>query len=171
MFQHDEYEQHLHGDRRHGKEIDGHHLTEMVVEKGLPRLTRWPAEPSQNSGDGAFGDRDAEHLQFAMNPRCTPQRIGGRHSFDQSANLGGCSGPTSLAIGLITGPRICETVRAASGRRCQPGHRLMDGATRTTSGATDRKDRQDRSLTFSMECRELQPESGIFDRHGLMTAQ
>ena len=52
-------------------------------------------------GNGAFEDRDAEHLQFAMNPRCTPQRIGGRHSFDQSANLGGRSGPTSPpAIGF-----------------------------------------------------------------------
>src|SRR4029453_10003097 len=39
MFQYDKHEQHLHGDRRHCKKIDGHHLTEMVVEKGLPRLT------------------------------------------------------------------------------------------------------------------------------------
>ena len=54
MFQHDEYEQHLHGDRRHRKEIDGYHLTKMVVEKGLPRLTGRSAESSQNAGNGAF---------------------------------------------------------------------------------------------------------------------
>ena len=78
-------------DSRHGKEIDGHHLTEMVVKKGLPRLA------SQHSGDGAFADRDAEHLQFAMNRLCTPGGIGGGHSCDQSANLGDRSGPTSLA--------------------------------------------------------------------------
>ena len=27
MFQHDEHEQHLHGDRRNRKEVDGHTLT------------------------------------------------------------------------------------------------------------------------------------------------
>jgi hypothetical protein len=36
-------------------------LTEVIVEKGLPRLTGRSAEPSQNTGNGAFGDRDTEH--------------------------------------------------------------------------------------------------------------
>ena len=62
LFQHDEHEQHLHGDRRNRKEIDGHTLIYMVVKEGLPRLSGRPAKPSQNSRDSAFGDCDAEHL-------------------------------------------------------------------------------------------------------------
>jgi hypothetical protein len=62
VFQHDENLQHRHGDRRHGKEIDRHHLADVVVKKCLPRLIRWPAECSENTGHGALGDCDAEHL-------------------------------------------------------------------------------------------------------------
>jgi hypothetical protein len=72
MFQQDEHEQHLHGDRRHGEEIDGHQLAEVVVKKRLPALRRWPADASEKSGDGALGNGDAEHLQLAMNPRRAP---------------------------------------------------------------------------------------------------
>ena len=35
MFQHDEHEQHFHGDRRDGEKVHGHRLTEMIVEEVL----------------------------------------------------------------------------------------------------------------------------------------
>ena len=38
VFQHDEHEQHLHGQRRHGEEIDRHQLADMVVKERLPPL-------------------------------------------------------------------------------------------------------------------------------------
>ena len=72
MFQHDEHEQHFHGDRWHGEEIDRHQLAEVVVKKRLRGLSRWPAEGSENTGDGALRHCDAEPLQLAMNPWRTP---------------------------------------------------------------------------------------------------
>jgi len=88
LFQYDEHEQHPHGDRRHRKEVDRHQLADVVVKKRLPRLSRRPAECSENSGNGTLGDFDAEHHQFAVNSRPTPQRIGRHHPFDQPAYLG-----------------------------------------------------------------------------------
>jgi hypothetical protein len=101
---------HPHGGRRHGEEINRYQFAEMVVEKGLPRLTGWPPEPSQNSGDGAFRDRDTKHLQFAMNPRRTPQRIGNYHPLDQAANLDrrGWSAATSVADSGQAGPESAK---------------------------------------------------------------
>ena len=64
MFQHDKYEQHLHRERRHGKEVGRYHLPDMVVQESLPGLVRRPAELSQKAGHGALGDSDAEHLDF-----------------------------------------------------------------------------------------------------------
>jgi len=55
---------------------------------GHPGLAGRPAKASQDSRQGAFGDAAAEH-QFAVNPRCAPQRVGGDHSFDPSAKLCG----------------------------------------------------------------------------------
>src|SRR4029453_17485831 len=55
MFQHDKYEQHLHRERRHSKEVDRYHLTDMIVQESLPGLVRRPAELSQNAGDGTLG--------------------------------------------------------------------------------------------------------------------
>src|SRR5271169_445236 len=43
---------------RHGEAIDRHQLAKVVVKKRLPGLSRWPAEGSQNSGDGTLGHRD-----------------------------------------------------------------------------------------------------------------
>jgi hypothetical protein len=70
-------------------------LADVVVKKRLPGLTRRPAKGSQNSRDGALGDRDAKHLQFAVNSWRTPQPIGGHHSLDQLANLCRGTGPAS----------------------------------------------------------------------------
>src|SRR5215469_18598633 len=40
MFQHQEHEQHLPRDGRHGEEVDGNHLTDVIVQEGLPGLAR-----------------------------------------------------------------------------------------------------------------------------------
>ena len=82
MFQHDEYEQHLHRERRHGKKVGRYDLPDMVVQESLPCLVRRPAELSQNAGDGTLGDGEAKHFQIAMNPGNPPQGIGRCHSFD-----------------------------------------------------------------------------------------
>ena len=95
MFQHDEHEQHFHGDRRHGEKVHRHRLPEVIVKKGLPRLSGWTAERPDDPRHRALRNRNSEHLEFAVNSRGTPQRIGGQHSFDQAADLGGRRGPAS----------------------------------------------------------------------------
>src|SRR3982750_283628 len=49
MFQDTEYEQHLHRDGRHGKEIGRHHVTDMVVQECPPGLVRRAAESAQEA--------------------------------------------------------------------------------------------------------------------------
>src|SRR6516164_3585834 len=120
MFQHEEDEQHFDRDGGHSEEIGRYHLTEMVMKKGLPRLAWWAAKAPQNAGDGALGDGDAEHLQFAMDPRCTQEGVGDRHLFDQSANLhDGCGSPptTTMRFGqpLLVGEIFASR---CSRRRC-----------------------------------------------------
>ena len=115
VFQHDEHEQHPHGDRRHREEIDRHQLADVVVKKRLPRLSRWPAECSEYSGDRALGDFDAEHLQFSVNSRRTPQRIGSHHPPDQPTYLD--SGRRSAAPSRFTLERRAQNLRKRS--RCQ----------------------------------------------------
>jgi hypothetical protein len=73
-------------------------LADVVVKKRLPRLSRWPAECSENSGDGTLGDFDAEHLQFSVNSRRTPQRIGIHHPFDQPTYLGSSRRPAAWSV-------------------------------------------------------------------------
>src|SRR5260370_11859558 len=77
----------------------------MVVKEGLPRLSGRLAKPSQNSRHSAFGDGDAEHLQFAVNARCTPQGIGNNHALYQTPHLDGCNGPTSPTAMTFRQPR------------------------------------------------------------------
>jgi len=89
MFEHDEYEQHLHADGGHRKEVNRDDLSDMVVKERLPRLTGPPRKAAQDSGHRAFRDHDAEHLEFTVNTRRTPQWIGGHHLLNQPANVGG----------------------------------------------------------------------------------
>jgi hypothetical protein len=56
----------------------------VVIKERVPRLSRWPAKRLENPGDGALGDLDAEHLQFAVNSGRTPQRIDRYDPFDQT---------------------------------------------------------------------------------------
>ena len=67
----------------------------MIVQEGFPSLVGRTAEPAQDARDSAFGDGDAQHFQFAMNPGCAPQRIGGGHLLDQLAEFCSGTGATS----------------------------------------------------------------------------
>ena len=77
------------------KEVDRYHLADMVFQKGFPRLVGRTPEPAQDARDSALGDVDAQHFQLAMDPGCAPQRIGGGHLLNQSAQFRGGSGATS----------------------------------------------------------------------------
>ena len=176
VFQYDEHEQHPHGDRRHRKEVDRHQLADVVVKKRLPRLSRWSAECSENSGDGTLGDFDAEHLQFSVNSRRTPQRIGSHHPFDQPTYLDtSCRSAASPAV--HPGEACPELAKALplpaddrvwlyvnQGRAPAIPDQGQPNPEQAIEGS------QHRSLTFSLEGCELKAESGILYRNGSITA-
>src|SRR5439155_1271784 len=51
MFQHEKYEQYLHRDRRHSKEIGGYDLAHVVVQEGPPGLVWRAAERAEEARD------------------------------------------------------------------------------------------------------------------------
>jgi hypothetical protein len=60
--------------------------------------------PNHIPADGRFGDREAEYLRFAMNPRCAPQRILAAHAANQC---------TKLRVDPGDGHRGCGTASAS----------------------------------------------------------
>src|SRR5215813_8380007 len=109
-FQHEEHEQHPHGDRGHCKEIDRHHLADVVAKKSLPGLAGSPRQLSEDSRDGSLRDLDAKHLEFSVNPWRTPQRIGRDHPLDQSANLDGSRGYATVPAPRQPRPELAKTL-------------------------------------------------------------
>jgi hypothetical protein len=176
MFQHNEHEQHPHGDRRHRKEVDRHQLADVVVEKRLPRLSWWPTECSENSGDGTLGDFDAEHLQFTVNSRRTPQRIGSHDPFDQPTYLGSSRRPAAWSS-VHAGEACPELARALP---LPPDDRVGLYVDQGSAPAVPNQGQPDpeqviegsqhRSLTLSLEGCELKAECGILYRNGCITA-
>src|SRR5689334_12706905 len=69
------------------EEIDRGQLRYVVIEKGPPRLRRWFWISDHVFGDGSLGNCDAQFQQFAVNPRCAPERIVSAHCSDQITRL------------------------------------------------------------------------------------
>src|SRR5262245_12067364 len=70
-----------------GEEVDGRKLRNVIVEEGSPCL-RWRLWPS----DHVFGNRGLRDLnpqlhQFAVNPRCAPNRVLAAHGSNQIADF------------------------------------------------------------------------------------
>ncbi len=177
VLQHDEYEEHPHGDRRHGKEINRHQLADVVVKKCLPGLSRRPAECAENSGDRALGDPHAEHLQFSVKPGRTPQRIGRHHALDESAYLDGGRRPAAapeVHLGQ-TRPELLEALPLPPDNRVglHVEQRAAPGA--PNAGQTDPEQPieggKHRSFALAPEGCELQSERSVFNGNSLVAAQ
>jgi hypothetical protein len=59
----------------------------MIAEKGLPPLRRRSPPPRHILGDTRLPDVDPELEEFAVDPRCTPERVGKAHVTDQLTYL------------------------------------------------------------------------------------
>src|SRR3984893_1703531 len=55
----------------------------MIAQESRPTLGRWAAAPDHIPTDGGFSDFDSKHQQFAVDPRCAPERILAAHPRDQ----------------------------------------------------------------------------------------
>jgi hypothetical protein len=161
VFQDNKYEQHLHRDGRHGKEIGGYQVADMVVQEGPPGLVRRTAKRGQEARDSALGNGDAEHLEFAVNPGCAPQRIGSGHLCNQSTEFCGGAGATSapaLRLGK-PGPESPEPLAlpAHNGVCLDVEQGLAPVAPQTPESNPEHpvKGRQQRTLPLSLQGRYL----------------
>ena len=99
MRQHNEYKKHAQSSSRYREEVDRHEIAGVIIEEGSPRLGRRGAPFWHESGNGTFGNLDAQLLQFPMNSRRAPAHIGFGHRLNQFADIG--SGPRTSWIGVL----------------------------------------------------------------------
>ena len=83
MSQHNEYIQYPKRCRRNGEKVDRYQVIDMIVQKCPPRLRGWFSMTNHVLCNSRLGDDDAEHLQFAVNSRCTPANVVSRHRSDK----------------------------------------------------------------------------------------
>src|SRR5208283_2440230 len=82
-------------ERRHGEEIHRCNGLAMVAQKrrpsfGLFRVSRRSPHPAQH---GSLRNIEAEHLQFAVNARCSPCQVLRYHAENEVAQCPACRLP------------------------------------------------------------------------------
>ena len=177
VIQEDKYKQHPHGNCRHGKETDGDYLTDMIAQEGPTSLVGRPPEPVQDARHGAFGDGDTEHLEFTMNPGCAPQRVGGGHLLDQSAEFCCSARATSTpALGLgQPGPESAEPFALPTDDSIWLDIKQGMSSVGPQGAESDPKypvqGRQQGALPFSLKRRDLHSQRCVLDGNHLMPAE
>src|SRR5947209_3381472 len=83
-----EDEQNAEGRRWDREEVHRRTLREVRSQKGAPSRRGRRRSPAEILGDGRFGDVDAQLLEFAVNTRRAPERIGPTHLSDQLSDVG-----------------------------------------------------------------------------------
>src|SRR5437870_6998038 len=99
MRQHNEYKKHAQSSSRYREEVDRHEIAGVIIEEGSPRLGRRGAAFWHESGNGTFGNLNAQFLQFPMKSRRAPAYIAFGHRLNQFADIG--SGPRTSWIGVL----------------------------------------------------------------------
>jgi hypothetical protein len=108
--QHQEDIQDLEPDRRHREEVDRDHGFDVILQKGAPSLGGRPAMTYHVLADAGLADVDAELQQFAVDARCSPQRILPAHRADQIADLFGHGRPPRLTVPDLPRPKKSEAL-------------------------------------------------------------
>src|SRR5437879_11651277 len=80
----------------------------MVGEERPPRLGRRCAPFREHPGDGTLGHLDSQLLQFAMDSRRAPERIGLSHSCDESSELAAYARASRCRASGESGPVLAE---------------------------------------------------------------
>lgn len=62
----------------------------VIVKKGLPALRRWPPSLCHVFRHRRLADLNAKLEEFAVDPRCSPQRVCDAHLANELTNLGRC---------------------------------------------------------------------------------
>jgi hypothetical protein len=110
----------------------------MIGEECAPCLGWWSLTRHQPR-DGSFRHLDAEFVQFAVNPRRTPQWVGSRHLADQPTNLG-IRGRTTVLASRAPGPPSPEPIPMPAHDRLRLDE---DNCSAPTFPATSQQDPED----------------------------
>ncbi len=86
----------------------------MVGEERSPRLGRRCAPRREQPGDRTLGHLDSELLQFAMDARRAPERIGLSHSSDESPDLAAYARAARRGASGESGPVLAEAAALPS---------------------------------------------------------
>src|ERR1700675_445445 len=79
--------QNLECDRRQDKEVDRRDAVDVIAEKRLPALRRWPRVAAHVPSDRRLGDLEAELEQLTMNTRRAPKCVRTAHLANERAQL------------------------------------------------------------------------------------
>src|SRR3984893_1182532 len=72
-------------DRRHHEQVHRGNAVDMIAEERPPSLRGRSPPPHHIFGHAGLADIDAKLEKLAMDPRCSPQRIGAAHLADKLA--------------------------------------------------------------------------------------
>jgi hypothetical protein len=104
VSEHDENEEYTQACRGNREEIEGDEISDMVGEKGPPRLG-WRCAPLRHQpGNGALTEVEAELEELGMDAWRTPEGIRRGHAPDQSLDLGVDGRATSGRAARELGP-------------------------------------------------------------------
>ena len=96
---------------RNREEIDRNHVHHMVFQERLPRLRRRCGLPTRNQiGHRSLGYLDSQFEQLAMNPWCSPERVGVRHSANKISDLRTDRRPAGTFTSGLELPKQLETL-------------------------------------------------------------
>src|ERR1700751_3933478 len=79
--------QNLECDRRQDKEVDRRDTVDVIAEKRLPALRRWPQAAAHVPSDRRLRDLEAELEQLSMNTRRAPKCVRAAHLANERAQL------------------------------------------------------------------------------------
>ena len=85
--QHQKHIQDLESNGRHRKEVHRNHGLNVIFEESQPSLRWWLAEADHILADARLADGDAKLEQFAVNSRCTPERVVAAHRTYQGSDV------------------------------------------------------------------------------------
>jgi hypothetical protein len=108
---HHQHEQQPAGGCRDYEEIGGRDLLQVIRQEGAPGLRRRSRRPAHVCCDGGLTRGEAKLQEFAMDSRCTPERIGLRLRADQR--------PHHSRNARSTRSRLFQAHNSRNPRRCQ----------------------------------------------------
>jgi len=93
------------------EEIYGNHARHVIFQERPPRLGWRLGNPTRHQvGNCSLGDFDSQLEQLAMNPWCSPERVGARHLKNKVTDLRADRRPTGSLLSGLKSPEQLETL-------------------------------------------------------------